>query len=343
MKRICYHKMILKLILFFFCLYPLFYGKPIFAKEGEDKKLFAYVGGVNELVKIDMKTHHIIKTFRFTEGGHIIFGLAVSSDWKEIYATGDMFSSPMIVIDSKKLEISKRLVEKGFEDAKFHNDFMCSGLKLSPDGRRLAIDCRLGQASFAIIDMTTLRVLNRYKEIITKPTYQVMFSESSKLGYVLTELKYKDKITILDADTGKILKQVFLPEIEKKKCSTNLSDYIGERSDVYATCYRSFNDFGNRGLLTGDTIYPFAPERKSKTLELIEAKTGKVINQIPMPEGRGDLNQITLTPDGKRLLIGRGGYRDPGELTIVDVKSKKVVARIMLEGGATSNVVFGDE
>ena len=343
MKKICYHKIILKLILSFFCLYPLFYGKPILAKEGEDKELFAYVGGVNELVKIDLKNYEITKNLRFPGGGHIVFGLSISPDGKTIYAAGDMFSSPMIFVDSKMLKISKVLSKEGFEDVRFHDDYMSSGLRLSPDGRRLVIDCRLGSMPFAVIDMLTLKVLKRYKEISSKPTYQVLFSDNSKLIYVLTELPYKNKITILDANSGKILKQVSFPELEKGKCETDLSDYIGEKLDIYISCHRSFNDFGEKGLLKGDAIYPFTATRDSNKIKLIEVKTGKTLNEIPMPDGQGSLNQIAITPDGKRLLIGRGGYRDPGELTIVDVKSKKVVARIMLEGGATSNVVFGYE
>ena len=53
---------------------------------------------------------------------------------------------------------------------------------------------------------------------------------------------------------------------------------------------------------------------------------------------------MTLTPDGKRILVSRGSFRpregESGELTILDRASGRVRGRIRLEEGATSNVVF---
>lgn len=332
----------------------IFHSPNSYAEGIENKKLVAYIGGVNELVKIDVENHKIVKRLRFPGGGHIVFGLDISPDGKKIYATGDMFSAPMIQIDSKTLEIAKSLPEKGFEETKIggqFGNFGCRG-KVSPDGNTLAIDCGTDSAPFAIIDMQTFKIINQLS-FSSNPIYEAFFSDDDKLLYVLTgvqvkqkKILFENKIIILDTETGKILKQFSLQKFGNIKCQTNISGYIGEGSDVFITCYRNFYDSHgseSRGLLKGNEIYPFISASDLKRVKLIEVKTGKIISEIPIPNGRGQLNLAVLTPDTKKLLICRGSYRHPGELTIVDVKSKKVIKRIMLEGGATSNVVFGHE
>jgi len=322
------------------------WAQPIFALDVKSKRLFAYMGGVRELVKIDMGTFKIIKNQSYSNIG-IIFGLQINPDGKKIYVTGDMFSAPMIVIDPTTLEMTERLSEEGFKDAKAGVYYGCRG-KLSPDGRRVALDCKFGPAPFALIDTAKLKTINRRREFCSNPLYEAIFSDDGKLLYVLTRYQHKQKKTIfetklivMDAGRGEIVKQIPLPALKTIKCNTNISTFTGERSNIYITCNCSINNECALGFLKEDEVYPFLEKSESKVIKLIEVKTGKIINEIPLPDGRGDLNQVTITPDRKRLLVGRGGYRHPGELTIMDVGSKKVIKRIMLEGGATSNVVFG--
>lgn len=350
-------KTILSLVLFLIWCFHMSCNQYSYAEEVKDRKLFAYVGGVGEIVKIDMQTYKIIKTLSLPPNGlHIVFGLDINPEVGGIYATGDMFSAPMIVIDSKTLKITKSLPEKGFEEAKadpIWGSFSCRG-KLSSDGREYAIDCGVVSSTpFAIIDVLTFKIVNKPHAFHTNPIYQTVFSDRSKILYILSGLQFRNKekvfenkIIIMDSETGKILKESVLSKFKNIKCETNISEFIGEKTNVFITSNRNFYDshgFQHRGLLKGDEIYTFIPERNSKKIKLIEVKTRKMIDEIPIPDGEGDLNLATLTPDKKKLLISRGGYRHPGELTIVDVKSKKVLKRIMLEGGATSNVVFGYE
>ncbi|MFZ3138172.1 MAG: hypothetical protein WA126_12380 [Thermodesulfovibrionales bacterium] len=344
--------MTLKRVLLLIWCVLIFCSQNSYAEEIKNRKIVAYVGGVNELVKIDLEKYKIIKSLRFPGGGHIVFGLDISPDGKEIYVTGDMFSSPMIVVDSRTLEITKSANEEGFKDAKLGGKFgyyECRG-KLSPDGRKFAIDCGTSYPTpFALMDIRTFKVVTQPQTFHNNPIYQAVFSDDSKLLYILTGIQFRqkkrifeDKIIVLNTFTGKILKQSLLPELKNIKCETNISEYIGDSADIFITCNTFYDHHStrDRGLLKGDEIYPFISEKDRKKIKLIEVKTGKTINEIPMPDGKGDLNFATLTPDKKKILIGRGGYRHPGELTIVDVKSKKVIKRIMLEGGATSNVVF---
>jgi hypothetical protein len=336
-------------ILFLTCYFLLFCAQPIFAHDATGKRLFAYVGGAGEIVKINLDTFKIIKNKNSTDIG-LVFGLQINPDGREIYVTGDIFSAPLIVIDTKTLKITRTLSSAGFEDAKVGVYYACRG-KLSADGRRIAIDCKFGPTPFALIDTATLKTINRRREFCSNPLYEAIFSDDSKILYVLTRYQhtqkktiFEKKIIIVNAETGEILKQIPLPELKTIKCNTNIATFTGERSNIYITCNCNFGYDGcARGLLKGDAVYPFIETSESKVIRLIEVKTGRIISDIPLPDGRGDLNQITLTPDGRRLLIGRGGYRHPGELTIVDMRSKRVIKRVMLEGGATSNVVFGYE
>jgi len=325
------------------------FAQPIFANDVKGKKLFAYVGGVREIDKIDMETFKIIKA-QYSRSVGIVFDLQKNHDGRKIYVTGDIFSAPMIVIDSKTLKITKSLSGVGFEDAKVGVNYTCSG-KLSPDGLRLALYCHYGPAPFALVDTATLKTINQRREFGTDPLSDAIFSDDSKLLYVLSRYQHKQqkiihetKIIILNAETGGIVKQIPLPELKTINCSTNISEFLGGRSNIYVTWNCNFaTDACARGLLKEDEVYPSIELGGAKVIKLIEVKTEKVIDTIPLPNGRGDLNQMTLTPDRRRLLIGRGGYRQAGELTIVDIESKKVIKRIMLEGGATSNVVFGYE
>lgn len=322
------------------------YVLPAFSNDVKGKKLFAYVGGAGEIAKIDMETFKILKTKNSSDIG-LVFGLQINPDEKKIYVTGDIFSAAMIVIDSKTLKITEKLRGEEFEDAKEGVYYACRG-KLSPEGRRVALDCKFGPAPFALIDTAKLKTINRRREFCSNPLYEAIFSDDGKLLYVLTRYQHKQKKTIfetklivMDAGRGEIVKQIPLPALKTIKCNTNISTFTGERSNIYITCNCSINNECALGFLKEDEVYPFLEKSESKVIKLIEVKTGKIINEIPLPDGRGDLNQVTITPDRKRLLVGRGGYRHPGELTIMDVGSKKVIKRIMLEGGATSNVVFG--
>lgn len=330
------------------CCLLLFCTQPIFAHDVKDKRLFAYVGGAGEISKIDMETFKIFKTKNNSDIG-LVFGLQINPDGKKIYVTGDIFSAPMIVIDSTTLKITEKLRGEQFEDAKEGVYYGCRG-KLSPDGRGIALDCQFGPTPFALINTATLKTINRRREFCSNPLYEAIFSDDGKLLYVLTRYQHKQKKTIfetkliiVDAETGEILKQIPLPALKTIKCNTNISTFTGERSNIYITCNCSINNQCALGLLKEDEVYPYIETSESKVIKLIEVKTGKIINEIPLSDGRGDLNQATITPDRKRLLVGRGGYRHPGELTIMDVRSKKIIKRIMLEGGATSNVVFGYE
>ncbi len=333
------------IITLFVCFF-LFYSQPICVPAVQDKRLFAYVGGVGELVKIDMQTFKIIKTLSDKNLG-ILPIIQIRPDGRELYVTGEWFRAPMIVINAKTLEITRKLSEEGFENARTGLGYDCRG-KLSPDGRRIAFSC-LGPAPFALIDTTSLRAIRHFGELGTNPLFEAIFSDDSKLLYILSRHQDKQgkridgiKLIIVETETGNVLKEVPLPELKKIKCNTNISTFTGEDSNINITTNCNFTH-GWGGLHKEDTVYPFIERNKSKVIMIIELKTGRIIKKIPLPDGRGEPNQITLTPDGKSLLIGRGGYRDPGELTILDVGSKKVIKRIILEGGAASNVVFGYE
>lgn len=335
------------LTLYFFQLFGVA-GFSYAEEETYNKRLFAYVGGANEIVKIDMETYKITKSLRIPGGGHHIHSIQISPNAKEIYITGDWFwfDDPMIVIDSKSLEITKELSREGLEDAKSGLGFSCRG-RLSPDGKRFAINC--GYTYFALIDTETLKVIDRPYRFNSNPMYESIFSDDSKLLYILTNMQYdqqkpsyESRFIILDAVQGRIIQQILLPKFSQIGCETNISEYTGEKSNIFITCNHIFN-MKSRGLLKEDIVYPFIPKENANEIKLIKVKTRRVINKIRVPGGRGDINAITLTPDGKKLLIGRGGYRDPGELTIIDVQTKKIITRIMLDGGATSNVVFGYE
>ncbi len=343
-------KRLMFILLFLTSYLPLTYTQPLFAQDVKGKKLFAYAGGVGEVDKIDMETLAIVKRQNDKRLG-INPTLQINAEGNKLYVTGELFSVPLIVIDPKTLKIIKTLSGVGLEDVRGRGVYYACNGKLSPDGRRIALDCKFGPTPFALIDTATLKTINRRREFRSDPLSDTIFSDNSKLLYVLTRLQekqgktiYETKIIILDAERGGILKEIRLPDLKRIKCSTNISAFSGETSNIYITWNCNFASvWGPRGFLKEDELYPSIEPGNTKIIKLITVKSGEVIETIPLPNGRGDLNEITVTPDGKRLLIGRGGYRHPGELTIVDIESKKVIKRIMLEGGATSNVVFGYE
>jgi len=326
----------------------LFSAKLTFGKGIKGGKLFAYVGGINEVAKVDMQTYNVSTNSSSFPGG-IVFGVQISPDGKEIYVTGDMFSVPFIVLDSKSLQITKKLSKEGFEGFEYDKTgHFASRGKLSPDGSRFAMGFVTDTSMpFCLIDTATLSVIDKPREFQTNPIYQAVFSDDSKLLYIVTpyhyvqgKVIYENKIVILESETGKILKQVPLPDFKKIPCQTNISKYIRGKSDVYISCYE--NENVARGLLKANSVHPFIARVNFPKIEIIEVKTGKVIDELPLPGG--EINTVTLTPDGKKLLVGGGAYRHPGELTIIDVKSKKMIKAISFEGGAaTSNIVFGYE
>ena len=66
-------------------------------------------------------------------------------------------------------------------------------------------------------------------------------------------------------------------------------------------------------------------------VDVLDQKTGKVIGLIPLPGHAGYVDDIAVTPDGKRLLVC---IRDtPGELDIVDTTSLKITNRVPFRKG----------
>lgn len=339
------------LILSLFLSMTLFSAQLTYAQGMKGGKLFAYLGGIREVAKIDMQTYEVTSNSSSFPGGGIVFGVQISADCKEIYVTGDWFSVPLMVLDSKSLQITKKLDNEKFKHFQTGLGFESRG-KLSPDGRRFIMELTTGTSTpLYLIDTTTFSLVNKPKDFRTNPIYQAVFSDDGKLVYILSPYQeiqgkviYEKKIFILESETGKELKQFPLPDFEKIPCQTNISKYIGEKSEVYISCYGNFYDDISRGLLKGNSLYPFMAKSDSPKIEIMEVNTGKVIDEIPTPDIETNINTVTLTPDGRKLLVGSGAYRHPGELVIVDVKSKKVIKRIMLKGGATtSNIVFGYE
>jgi WD40 repeat protein len=326
-------------------------SNPASGQEHKGNKLFAFLGTRNAILKINMDTLDVVERAS-SNGNSWITGLQISPDGKELFVTGgDFYDSPMLVFSTKPLirNASRRLDPGSLNDAKFSGSFVCNA-KLSPNGKRIALYCETkSNAPFAIIDVTNLEIIGKRRGFQSDPSYQMVFSEDSKVLYILTTIQheqdkivYKNKIIIMDTVTGEIEREASLPKIQEIKCNTNIKNYLGSNSDIYLTCNYIFNP-QLRGLLNGDAIYPFVPSRDSKKIKLIQVKSGKKINEISMPSGEGYVNEITFTPDLNKVLISRGGYRNPGELTIVDVKMNKVIKRIMLDWGASSNVVFGYE
>lgn len=341
----CLMKIKLKWFLILFCIPILSYGVLSIAKEDKGKRMVAYVGGANDFYKIDMEKYEVIDWVRYHR--YIFSQLAISPDGKEVYATGYGFQKPLMMLDPIKLDITRELSEEGFEETAIDRLFDCEG-KLSPDGSRYAIDCRNG---LALIDTKRMKVIGGPKDFRNFPEYQAVFSNDSKILYAVSEVQIKkdkrvreDYIYVINAETGETLKKIKLPRWKelKLRCETDISDFIGEKVDMNLSCQKLHCSSCNLTLLKGDAIYPDFRADPYRIV-LIKGNTGKPIDEFLLPEGRGGAGQLTLTPDGKRLFIGRGGYRDPGELTIMDVKSKKVIGRVMLDGGAESNVVFGYE
>lgn len=329
----------------------LFCSNPTSGQERKGNKLFAFLGTRNEILKINMDTLDVVERAD-SNGNRWITGLQISPDGKELFATGGYFyDSPMIVFNTKPLARNfSRLLDPGpLNDVKLSASFVCNA-KLSPNGEKIALYCETeSNTPFTIIDTANLEIIGQRRGFESNPSYQMVFSEDSKVLYILTTIQheqknivYNNKIIIIDTDGGRIKKEALLPKIQAIKCNTNITNYLGENSNIYLTCNYIFNP-QLRGLLNGEAIYPFVPSRDSKEIKLIQVNSGKTINEVPMPNGEGYVNAITFTPDLKKLLISKGGYRNPGELTIVDVKTKEVIKRIMLDWGASSNVVFGYE
>jgi WD40 repeat protein len=329
----------------------LFSEQLAYAEGMKGGKLFAYVGGIQEVAKIDMQTYGVTSNSSSFPGGGIVFGVQISPDGKEIYVTGDWFSVPLMVLDSRSLQITKKLDNERFKHFQTGLGFGSRG-RLSPDGRRFVMELTTGATTHLyLMDTANFSLINKPKNFRTNPIYQVVFSDDSKFIYILSpyqeiqgKVMYEKKIIILESETGKELKQYPLPDFEKIPCQTNISKYIGKKSEAYISCYGNFYDGISRGLQKGNYLFPSMARSDSPKIMIMEVNTGKVIDEIPTPETETNINTVTLTPDGGKLLVGSGAYRHPGELAIVDVKSKKIIKRVMLNGGAaTSNIVFGYE
>lgn len=80
------------------------------------------------------------------------------------------------------------------------------------------------------------------------------------------------------------------------------------------------------------------------SIVVAEISTGKVLQRHQIPGGSQDANEVTLTPDGKQILLSRGSFMPKegysGEFLFMDRLTGKLKKRIRLEDGATSNVVF---
>ncbi len=203
--------------------------------------------------------------------------------------------------------------------------------------------------------------------------YNIVVSPNTKHLYIgYSHPEYADGTTVIDSETGKIIKKInviidkgsiFSPDGRKvaeiwpggrKVYIRNKKEYVKDWSGGVAIYDLEKNIKVSHKELVKDRIglnpewgnlkQPFIYFRNYRLVEVYNRNNGQVINKINIQEITGGLNTEMKYPvlldNGKKIILSMADSNNQGYIAIIDLIEKKVLKKIKV-GDGPSNVVVG--
>jgi len=284
--------------------------------------------------------------------------LWLSTDGARLYVTGDQFDIPVVAFDTATLELRATLEFPHLPPTKqFAGRFTSQQLQASRDGTIGATHISDLEGGFGLqfFSMPDLRPTARVQMYAFDVGRQSAFVDNGKTFLALVPCRYasgpsiqKQGYCLLVVDPGTATMRQVLSLPSPLGGNVPAARFLPEAAGYYIV------EAGKERWLVPDRDKIYTYISYDGLFGMVrDVATGRVVSKWRIPQGPYDPvtkigwlnNEVTLTPDGKHILLSRSTGRpsEPGgsgELIVYDRGSRKPVDRIRLEGGATSNVVF---
>lgn len=303
--------------------------------------VYTYVGGLGAIHRINLTEKKPAQVANIQgQGKNIVTGLWMTPDGQGLYLVGEQFDNAVLRVDPHSLQVLGQL-KVGERRSKADGEFDGDGIQGDPGGKRgvTRLFTRQHGAWLQFMDFSTFTAgpsLEGFPPL--DATRQAAFSpDGGKLVTLVWRRGTENSLRVLDTATGATIKEVQLPW--NLEGNVSVARYLGDLEGLYIV---QVGTGGNSWLLPDQP--PLFIYREGPDAVIAKVRTGQVLRRLRIPPGRGGLTAVSMSPDGKYIAIARGDYiprhEMAGELTILDGFSGKLVRRVLLEDGATSNVVF---
>lgn len=195
-----------------------------------------------------------------------------------------------------------------------------SGLCLSPDGARLVVTCAAPASPICVVNTARGRITD--KLVAGHTTTAPVISPDGKTLFVCN--RFDDDVSVIDLTT------------KKEKCRIPV-----RREPVAAAITRD-----GRHLLVANLLHTGRADADhvGTVVSVIDTASGKVVDDLWLPNGSGSLNDIRISPDGKYAVVTHllsrfhlpttqldRGWINTNAKTIIDLTQMRVLNTVLLD------------
>lgn len=202
-----------------------------------------------------------------------------------------------------------------------------SGLALSADGARLYVTCAAPQGSVAIIDLAKRKAVDSIAAGHT-PVAPVLSADGRQL-FVCN--RFNNEVAVIDLAAKKTVRRIPVVREPVSAAVTKDGKFLLVANHLHA------------GRADADSV--------SAVVSVIDLAAGKVMKELPLPNGSGLLRDIRVSPDGKTAAVVHSlarfhlpttqlerGWMNTSALTLIDLAAMKPINTVLVDnvdsGGA---------
>jgi YVTN family beta-propeller protein len=196
-----------------------------------------------------------------------------------------------------------------------------SGLAIAPDGSRLYVTCAAPASVVAVVDPATGKLVTKIPAGHT--TTSPVLSPDGKVLYVAN--RFNDDVGVIDLEAGKVIRRIGV-----------------EREPVSAAVTHD----GKLLLVANHLPNGRADvEDVAASVSVVDPHAGHVVKTLRLPNGSGQLNEISVSPDGAYAVVTHllahyqvptsqieRGWMNTNAISVIDISRLEVVNTVLLDG-----------
>ncbi len=251
----------------------------------------------------------IVSNTQAQEGYLSPSALAASNDGKTLYIAGAT-AGKVLVFDTASRKVTGSVAVPAAP----------SGLALSPDGAQLFVTCASPNSQVCIIDTAAGKVTTMLPAGHT--TMAPVVSADGKTLFVCN--RFQNNVSVIDLAGKKEVRRIAVQREPVAAALTADGKFLLVANHLH------------HGRADADVV--------AAAVSVIDPVAGKVVKELPLPNGSGLLRDIRVSPDGKYAVVTHvlarfhlpttqleRGWMNTNAKTIIDLASLKIVNTVLLD------------
>lgn len=235
--------------------------------------------------------------------------VVASADGARLYVACEA-TAEVLVVDAASKKVAARIAV----------DASPSGLALSADDARLYVTCAGPVSTVCVVDTTNRKVTNRL--VAGYQAQSPVFSPDGQTLYVCN--RFNDDVSVFDLAAMKEIRRITVPR--EPFSAAVMPD--GKKLLVVNHIHIGPSD--------GDVV--------ASSVSVIDLATGKVLKEIPFPNGSTLLREIRISPDGRYAVVAHilarfhlpttqieRGWINSNAASIIDLAELKLINTVLLD------------